>query len=105
VSRDARSRFIAYVPVGSIQRGQALATTGGGGKTVVCSSCHGPDLKGLGPMPGIAGRSPSYFVRQLYDLKSGARAGPASVQMKPTVEKLTVDDMTSLAAYVASLTP
>lgn len=105
VSRDARSRFIAYVPIGSIQTGQALAASGGGGKTVQCGVCHGPDLKGLGPIPGIAGRSPSYIVRQLYDFKHGARAGIGSTLMKPTVEKLTVEEMVSLAAYAASLTP
>jgi cytochrome c553 len=104
-SRDARSRFIAYVPVGSIQKGQALAAGGGGGKTIQCGICHGPDLKGLGPIPGIAGRSPSYIVRQLYDFKHGARSGTASALMKPTVEKLTVEDMVSLAAYAASLSP
>ena len=105
VSRDARSRFIAYVPPGSLQKGQALAVTGGGGKTVQCGICHGADLKGLGPIPGIAGRSPSYFVRQLYDFKHGARAGTGSAQMKPSVERLTVEDMVSLAAYAASLPP
>src|SRR5439155_1736644 len=105
VSRDARSRFIAYVPPGSIQKGQALVASGGGGKTVQCGICHGPDLKGLGPIPGIAGRSPSYIVRQLYDFKHGARAGTGSALMKPSVEKLTVDDMLSLAAYAASLSP
>ena len=105
VSRDARSRFIAYVPIGSIQKGQALVASGGGGKTVQCGVCHGPDLKGLGPIPGIAGRSPSYSVRQLYDFKHGARAGIGSTLMKPTVEKLTIEDMVSLAAYAASLTP
>src|SRR2546428_7274905 len=67
VSRDARSRFIAYVPPGSIQKGQGLAVTGGGGKTVPGGICHGVDLKGLGPCPGISGRSPSYFVRRLYE--------------------------------------
>jgi cytochrome c553 len=105
VSRDARSRFIAYVPVGSIQKGRELAATGGGGKTVQCGVCHGPELKGVGPIPGIAGRSPSYIVRQLYDFKYGARAGLASALMKPSVEQLTVDDMLVLAAYAASLTP
>jgi cytochrome c553 len=54
-------------------------------------------------VPGIAGRSPSYLVRQLYDLKHGARAGPGSEQMKPVVEQLTTDDMLVLAAYAASL--
>jgi cytochrome c553 len=104
-NRDTRARFIAYVPPGSIKKGQALATTGGGGKTLQCATCHGPDLKGLGPIPGIAGRSPSYIVRQLYDFKHGTRAGSGSALMKASVEKLTVDDMLVLAAYAASLAP
>ena len=59
----------------------------------------------IGPIPGIAGRSPSYIVRQLYDFGLGARAGIGSALMKPTVEKLTIEDMVWLASYVASLTP
>lgn len=105
ISRDSRSRFIAYVPDGSVQKGKELAVTGGQGRTVQCAICHGPDLKGLGPIPGIAGRSPSYLVRQLYDFQHGARAGIGSALMKPTVEKLTLEDMIALAAYATSLPP
>jgi len=104
-SRDARVRFIAYAPPGSIEKGRTLAATGGGGRTVQCGICHGPGLKGLGPIPGIAGRSPSYIVRQLFDFKHGARAGAGGALMTPTVDKLTLDDMISLAAYAASLKP
>jgi cytochrome c553 len=104
-SRDARARFIAYVPPGSIGKGRALAATGGGGRTLQCGTCHGPELKGLGPVPGIAGRSPSCIVRQLFDFKHGARAGTGSAMMTPTVDELTLDDMISLAAYAASLKP
>lgn len=104
-NRDPRSRFIAYVPIGSIAKGAALVSTGGAGKTLQCAICHGPDLKGLGGIPPIAGRSPSYVVRQLYDIRSGARAGVATQLMKATVVNLTVDDMLSIAAYLASLTP
>ena len=74
-SRDPRSTFTAYVPVGSLAKGEALVTKGGPGRTVACAPCHGSDLKGLGPLPSIAGRSPSYMFRQLYDFKHGARAG------------------------------
>jgi cytochrome c553 len=102
--RDPRSGFVAYVPVGSIKRGEALVITGGRGKTTVCGTCHGQDLKGLGDVP-LAGRSPSYAVRQLYDFQSGARAGLLSLQMKETVTKLTIEDMVAIAAYTASLTP
>jgi cytochrome c553 len=103
--RDTHAVFIAYVPLGSIEKGRALATSGGGGKTVPCGICHGPDLKGRGPIPGIAGRSTNYTVRQLYDFKHGSRAGTGSALMKPSVEKLSVEDMLVLAAYIASLTP
>jgi cytochrome c553 len=103
-NRDSRAPFTAYVPVGSLEKGRALATTGGG-KTLQCATCHGAELKGLGPIPRIAGLSPSYIVRQLYDFKHGARAGPSSALMKASVDKLTVDDMAALAAYVASLAP
>lgn len=105
ISRDSRAHFTAYVPPGSVEKGKALATTGGAGHTVQCAICHGADLRGLGPIPGIAGRSPSYLVRQLYDLQHGVRAGLSSALMKQTVEKLTLDDMIALAAYAASLEP
>ena len=104
-SRDARATFIAYAPLGSIKRGEALVATGGGGKTPPCATCHGKDLKGAGSIPPIAGRSPSYTVRQLYDYQSGARAGVGASQMKPFVEKLSVADMTAIAAYLSTLAP
>ena len=74
-------------------------------KSASCGICHGTDLKGLGPIPGIAGRSPSYLVRQLYDFQTGARAGEWSGLMLPIVQKLSLDDMIALAAYAASLSP
>ncbi len=99
--RDPRSGFTAYVPPGSIQKGAALVASGGN-KTIPCSVCHGPDFNGLGPVPAIAGRSPSYIVRQLWDMQQGTRRGTWSALMKPVVEKLTPDDMLVIAAYVAS---
>jgi cytochrome c553 len=102
--RNPRSGFIAYVPVGSVKKGETLVTTGGG-KTTQCGVCHGADLEGLGPVPGIAGRSPSYTVRQLFDMQQGTRKGLWSDLMKPVVAKLTVDDMLNIAAYTASRTP
>ena len=110
VQRNPRFGFIAYVPVGSIKRGEALATTGSG-RTVACLACHGPDLRGLatlpgvGATPGLAGRSPSYIYRQMFNLKTGARHGKSSELMKPVVANLTPDDMLALAAYLASLKP
>jgi cytochrome c553 len=102
--RDPRSGFTAYVPAGSLKKGEALVTTGGG-KTTRCSVCHGADLKGLGPVPGIAGRSPSYTVRQLFDTQRGTRKGVWADLMKPVVANLTNEDMLAIAAYTASRVP
>lgn len=103
--RDSRSGFVAYVPVGSLRKGEDLVTKGGSGKTLRCSICHGEGLKGLGDVPFLAGRSPSYLVRQLYDFKSGNRHGVWSPLMREAVAKLTTDDMVAIAAYAASLKP
>ncbi len=103
--RDARSGFIAYVPTGSIEKGRKLVESGGGGRTQPCGVCHGDDLRGLGPVPPLAGRSPSYLVRQLYDLQTGVRKGRWSPLMQAAVANLSVADFVALAAYAASLEP
>ena len=87
---------------GSIKRGEALVRTGGNGKTTACGACHGADLQGLGPVPAIAGRSPSYLVRQMYDMQQGARKGLWTDLMKPVVQQLTNEDLVNIAAYAAS---
>jgi cytochrome c553 len=103
--RDPNEGFVAYVPTGSIKKGETLVKTGGGGETMQCTLCHGPDLKGLGNIPSIAGRSPSQMVRQIIDMQTGARNGPQSALMKPVVSKLTNDDIVAITAYLASLAP
>src|SRR5262245_27598335 len=99
ILRDPRSGFIAYAPVGSLKKGEALAKTG------ECALCHGEGLRGLGPVPGIAGRSPSYLTRQMYDMQAGARRGEWAELMKPVVAKMTDADFVNISAYVASLMP
>src|SRR5262249_62145665 len=61
ILRDPRSGFIAYAPVGSIKKGEALAKTGGG-RTGEGATCHGAELKGLGPVPRLPARSPPYLL-------------------------------------------
>jgi cytochrome c553 len=102
--RAPRTGFVAYVPKGSIKRGEALVTTGAG-KTYACTVCHSPDLRGLGPVPGLANRSPSYLARQPYDFQQGTRAGVWSPLMKAVVANLTVEDMVNILAYTASRKP
>ncbi len=103
--RDPRSGFVAYVPPGSIGRGQALAETGGNGKTLPCLTCHGEGLKGLDIAPRLAGVHPIYLVRQLYHFREGSRNGPGAPQMAPAVAQLTDEDILDLSAYAGSLPP
>jgi cytochrome c553 len=104
IARDPRSGFVAYVPTGSIARGKALVTTGGG-ETTACAICHGPALKGIGTAPAIAGRHTGYLVRQLYFFQNGSRSGPSEALMHNVVQRLTDVDRVAIAAYVASLQP
>jgi cytochrome c553 len=103
--RDPKSGFIDYVPVGSIKKGEGLATTGDAGKTIPCAICHGQNLKGLGEIPGIVGRPATYMFRQLNDMQNGHRKGAGVELMKGVVAKLTDDDLIALAAYLGSRDP
>ena len=105
VDRDPNAGFVAYVPKGSLSRGQELVTQSGDGKTIACAACHGADLRGQGDVPRIAGVSPLYTVRQMFAFKTGARKGVHAMQMTPVVERLTPADITAIAAYTASLAP
>ena len=103
--RNPRSGFNVYVPVGSLAKGEELVINGGAGKTIQCGVCHGQDLMALGLIPGIAGRSPSYIMRSLYDMKQGTRNGTGAQLMKPVIENLNIEDMTNIVAYLASIIP
>ncbi|HET9269913.1 MAG TPA: c-type cytochrome [Vicinamibacterales bacterium] len=95
-ARDTRMPWTAYVPPGTLNRGKQLAAK------YSCSTCHGANLEGIGPVPALAGRSPSYTMRQLFDMKTGARRGPWSELMKPIVTSMSVQDLAAVSAFAAS---
>ena len=101
-SRDPHSGFIAYVPKGSLFKGEALVKNGAGGKTISCTICHGDSLEGLGDVPRIAGLHPAYVARQLYAFQTGTNHSVSSALMKKVVANLTADDILAIAAYTAS---
>ena len=101
--RDSRSGFIAYVPVGAVEAGKELVSRGSKNKTVACSGCHGVDLKGIENIPGIAGRSPSYIMRQLFNIQSGMRAGKNIAPMEEVVKRLSIGEMIAISSYLATL--
>ena len=98
-SRDTHMGWTAYVPMGTLNKGKQLAAK------YQCTTCHGQNLEGLGPVPALAGRSPSYMMRQLFDMKVGARRGPWVDMMKPIVTTASVQDLLALSAYAGSVAP
>jgi cytochrome c553 len=98
-ARDTRMPWTAYVPPGTLNRGKQIAAK------AQCATCHGANLEGIGPVPPLAGRSPSYTMRQLFDFKTGARHGPWGELMKPVVANLSVQDLMAVSAYAASIQP
>ncbi len=96
--RDPHAGFIAYVPPGAVAKGRHLAAL------LNCAQCHGGRLTGSGSTaPGIAGRSPSYLARQLYDFQQGTRHGDLSAPMRQVAAGLGGADIVNLTAYLATL--
>jgi len=96
-ARDTRMGWTAYVPPGTLKKGRQIAAK------AQCGTCHGSNLEGLGPVPPLAGRSPSYTMRQLFDFKTGARRGPWGELMKPVVAGLSIPDLMAVSAFAASI--
>ena len=72
----------------------------GQGKVAVCGACHGADGNSLVPtFPKLAGKGERYLLKQLNDIKSGARA---VVPMTGMLSGLSEQDLADIAAYFAS---
>ncbi len=70
-----------------------------------CAACHGPT--GNEPIiptyPKIAGQNREYLIRQMNDIKSGARDNGASPAMGALVANLSDDDVVAIAEYLSKL--
>lgn len=103
--RDPGARYTAFVPPGSGKRGEEIARHRGADGAAACSTCHGADLRGSPIAPPLAGRSPTYIVRQLYDFQTKSRAGDAAAAMQPVVKPMRTADMIAVSAYLGALRP
>ena len=72
-----------------------------------CASCHGPDAKGDGEFPRLAGQLNDYIFRKLtnWDKERGQdKANPdTSAIMQPIAHQLTEPQIKAVAAYVSNL--
>lgn len=106
---DGRVGYTAYVPPGSIARGAVIAAKGHGA-VAACIACHGAKLEGqtmpgIGVVPPLAGRSPTYIARELILFHLGRRSDPAAAPMRAEASELTLSEMIDVAAYAASRRP
>ncbi len=70
-----------------------------------CVACHGPTGNEpiLPTYPKIAGQNREYLIRQMNDIKSGARDNGASIAMRGLVANLSDDDIVAIAEYLSKL--
>jgi cytochrome c553 len=72
-------------------------------KAGVCAGCHGENgISQTENIPSLAGQQDQFIQWQLVFFRSGARKNE---QMQPIVEQITNEDIRSLGAYFAALTP
>jgi len=70
-----------------------------------CFACHGKDAKTpiLPEYPKLAGQNEAYMVRQIMDIKSGARNNGNTAAMQGILHLVNEDEIKALAAYLATL--
>lgn len=116
--KEMAEHFAAQKPAYSVQerpalsaavvaRGQMLVTAGDPKKGLpACIACHSANLMGMEPgIPGLAGLRPAYVVGQLTRWKVGERRAAEPDCMKRIANRLTDEDITAVAGYLALQTP
>ena len=88
-----------------VERGKTLVTTGDTGKGVpACVACHGERLTGMEPgIPGLVGLRPTYIIAQLTRWQVGDRHAKEPDCMKRVTSRLSDDDISAVAAWLARL--
>ena len=80
-----------------ILTGDAVA---GKDKSMPCSACHSADGNSAVPtFPKLAGQGEKYLVKQMKDIRDGARPVPT---MAGQVDNMSNQDLADIAAYYAS---
>jgi cytochrome c553 len=86
----------AYVSAaGDAAAGEALTAT--------CAACHGADGNSPAPaFPKLAGQGEKYLLKQMKDIRDGARPVPTMVGQ---VDNMTDEQLANIAAFYASQAP
>jgi cytochrome c553 len=92
---------------GDLARGKALAEQGDWKLNVpACFSCHGTGGEGVAPgFPALAGQQPDYLFAQLAAWHAGERKNSPQQLMDGIAQRMSPQDMRSVADYLGSLAP
>lgn len=98
---------VALTAVFALMSGSAFATgdvaVGKSKYSALCASCHGINGGGVGIFPKLTGLSADTVTDMLKKYRAGERVGPNTSMMAPFAAKLSDNDITNLAAYIATL--
>lgn len=106
--RDLNPKPLGGAPTDLVATGKKIYQEGVPGSDVpACANCHGPDAKGNGPFPRLAGQLHDYIFRKLTNWDSERGQDPknpdASAIMEPIAHGLTQPQITAVAAYLNHL--
>ncbi len=91
-----------FVLLATISVAHAAGDAGAGkGKAANCAACHGADGNSMvGTFPKLAGQGAKYLLKQMKDIRDGARSVPA---MAGQVDNMSDQDLADIADYYAGL--
>ena len=107
--RDLNPKPDGQAPRELVATGKKIFEEGVAGANVPpCATCHGPEAKGKGPFPRLAGQIYPYIIKVLTNWdKERGQGGPAnpdtSAIMQPIAHSLTESQIAAVAAYLSNL--
>ena len=101
---DLNPRPYGRAPGGLAERSKQIYEEGIPDSNVpACSVCHGPDAKGKGPIPRLAGQLYPYTIKALTNWGRERGEAANSRVMQPIAHSLTRSEMEAVAAYFSTL--
>jgi cytochrome c553 len=106
--RELNPRPLPGAPAEAVAAGQRLYMEGVPSAGIPpCSSCHGPDAKGNGAIPRLAGQLHDYTSKTLTNWRNerarDSSKPDSSAVMEPIAETLTKSQIVEIAAYLSYL--
>jgi cytochrome c553 len=107
--RDLNPKPLGGAPTELVDAGKKIFEEGvPDAKIPPCATCHGPEAKGNGQFPRLAGQLYPYIIKVLTNWDKergqGGSANPdTSAIMQPIAHNLTESQITAVAAYLSSL--